>query len=171
MSKSAKITVELLIVAEACQEQIDEFRSLFGEETTVTVAKARRVAHKLDFGWGRYLLSKRGKAAFDEETREANAAFEEVKDAAWTAFDAATFDARAVFKKATDVDYEDATYDDEVVAPAQIAYEKATAPAWAIYKKTLAPGRAAHQKAVAEAWARAWIAGPQARDRNREIGT
>lgn len=80
---SAPFTLQMLTDARACKPQVDEFRNAFGESVNVTVARAKRVAGKFDWHFGRRFLDDEGKAAYRAATAEPRAAYDAAKAEAW----------------------------------------------------------------------------------------
>jgi hypothetical protein len=104
--KKRMITIEQLRNADACSEQVELFRELFGERTYVTEAKAQRFATKFNFEWAKKLLTAQAWEAYSKATAPARKAY--IK---------AIAPAREAYIKA--------------IAQEQDAYEKAIAQAWA----------------------------------------
>jgi hypothetical protein len=87
----AVITLKQLKAAKAYPQQVRLFKKHFGESTTVTLAKAMKVAGLFDWMW----------AAGEFLTAPAWAEFERATAPAWAEFKCARAAAWAEFKRAT----------------------------------------------------------------------
>ena len=68
MSKVRVLTLQQLLDANACTEQVQLFREHFGESVIVTVAKAKKFASMFDFFFAaRTFLSKQGWAEYEKQ--------------------------------------------------------------------------------------------------------
>jgi hypothetical protein len=103
-----RITLQQLTDKDACQEQVDLFRALFGDSVDVTEELCASVAGKFDFDW----------AASSLLAPSARAEYKRATAPAWAEYKRATAPAWAEYKRAT--------------APARDEYERATAVAFAI---------------------------------------
>jgi hypothetical protein len=126
---AAKITAAFLEARGACAGQVAQFRELFGEETTVTVAKARRFYHLFQWVWASSLLSNEGQRAFLLEVRPD-----------WDAYLAA-------------IDADLQIYKRSLLAPHSLANKRARTA----YEEAVKPHAATYNRAQSAAWARAWI--------------
>lgn len=84
---SAIFTIKMLTDANACTEQVELFRSLFGESVNVTVARARKVAGKFDWEFGLRFLDSEGMAEHKRVRGAARAEYERVRGAAWAEYE------------------------------------------------------------------------------------
>jgi len=138
------LTKQMLIDAEACEDQVAAFERLFGDSVNVTVAKARKVAKVFEWDFARRFLDAEGLAEYDR-----------AMDAAWAEYERVTALDRAEYERVTALDraeynrVRDAAWAEyeRVTALDRAEYERVTAPAWAEYKRVTAP-----------AWAKAYIA-------------
>lgn len=83
---SAVLTLKMLTDARACSEQVQLFRSLFGESVNVTVAKARKVAGKFNWSFAMQFLDDEGRAEYQRVRGEAWAECKRVRDDAWAEY-------------------------------------------------------------------------------------
>lgn len=81
------LTLKQLIVAVACEDQVELFKRLFGDSVEVTVERAVSVADRFDWDWaaGR-LLSPAARKAFNEAEAAARKEYNEVVVPAWWAY-------------------------------------------------------------------------------------
>jgi len=117
----------------ACSEQVDLFRSLFGESVDVTEALCAKHSGKFDWRFAAKLLSPQGQAEYNRVTGLAWAEYNRVTGLAWTEYD-------------------------RVTGPARTEYDRVTGPAWAEYDRVNGPARAEYERACGLAWARLYIA-------------
>ena len=127
-----RITNEMLVKANVCEDQRAIFAAEWPEGCEVTIETAQRaVALKLDLDWAaRHLLPERSFAAYCAATAPA-----------WATFDAAMERAFAAYCAAT--------------APAWPAYDAATAAAWAAFDAARATAWAVFEAATATAYVEA----------------
>jgi hypothetical protein len=138
VAASARITADLLQKHGACRNAVSDFRKLFPNGATVTVANAMRCAcAELDFDWAaRRLLSAPAQAAYNRDMAPSRAAYNQAKATAWAAYNR---------------------------APSRAAYDQAVAPPRAAYDQAKATARAAYWKVAAMAFVKAWDKGRGAR--------
>jgi hypothetical protein len=138
------ITYQMLKAKGACETQVALFKELFPNGAPLTVETALSVANKFDWDWAiSNLLSKEGKAAYEEAEALLLAAYEEAKAPLLAAYE----EAEALLLAA----YEEAK------APLLAAYEEARVPLWAAYKEARAPLLAAYKEAKAKLFAELYI--------------
>jgi hypothetical protein len=95
------ITAAQLEKHNACPDQVALFRETFGESTTVTVAKAKRVASLFDWDWAaRRFLGAAAFAEYDKARAPAWAEYEKVRAAALAEYEKVRAAALAEYKKA-----------------------------------------------------------------------
>jgi hypothetical protein len=78
----AVITLKMLTDAGACSDQVDLFRSMYGDSVNVTVARAKKVAGIFDWNFARRFLDKQGEAEYQRITGPAWAEYERIKGVA-----------------------------------------------------------------------------------------
>ena len=103
---SALFTKQMLIDANACQEQIAHFERLFGDSVVVTVAKARKVANVFDWDFAERFLDAPASAEYERVKAPASAEYERVEASALAEYQ-------------------------RVEAPAWAEYQRVKAAAWA----------------------------------------
>ena len=82
------LTLDQLIQAKACQEQVNLFKELFGSEVKVTVRKAQSVASKFDWNFAAaHLLSSSGYTEYDKVRAPALSEYKKVCAPAWAEYD------------------------------------------------------------------------------------
>jgi len=114
---TAKFTLEQLIDADACSEQVALFKATFGDSVNVTVAKARKVAGLFDWDFAMRFLDAEGKAEYKRAIAPAWAEYERAIAPAWAEYERAIAPALAEYERVRDA--------------AWAEYERAIAPAWA----------------------------------------
>ena len=128
------ITVALLRSKGACEDQVDTFRSLFGDAAPLTVEAAVENAASFDWNWAAdRLLSAPARVEYRKVHDAARAEYEKVRDADW-----------AEYEKVRDA--------------AWAEYRKVSAPARAEYEKVSDAARAEYQKVRACTFARLYLA-------------
>ncbi len=105
-----KITYDQLEALDACEEQLELFQSLFGEEVEVTREKVMTHAAKFEWDWAAEKLLPRKKLA----------EYNRVTAQAWAEYNRVTAQALAEYNR--------------VNAQALAEYNRVTAPAWAEYR-------------------------------------
>ena len=124
-----KITYEQLESLDACEDQLNLFQSLFGEEVEVTRELVITHADKFDWDWAAEKLLPRKKSAEYERVRApAWAEYERVRAPAWAEYE-------------------------RVRAPAWAEYKRVTAQALAEYKRVTAQALAEYKRVTAQALA------------------
>jgi len=109
------LKLQQLIDADACLEQVELFRSTFGDQVEVTVELALSVFDKFDWDFAaRNFLSAPAWAEYEKVTAPAWAEYEKVTAPAWVEYN-------------------------KVMAPAWVEYNKVMAPALAEYNKVRTP--------------------------------
>ena len=112
------LKLQQLIDADACLQQVELFRSTFGDQVEVTVELALSVFDKFDWDFAaRKFLSAPARAEYDKVMAAAGAEYDKVMAAAWAEYDKVRAPAWAEY--------------DKVMAPARAEYDKVRAPAWA----------------------------------------
>ena len=109
-----KLTLQQLIDAKSCTQQVDLFRSLFGDSVEVTEESCVAVFDKFDWNF----------AARNFLTPAALAEYERVRAAAWDECVRVTAPAWAECVRGT--------------APARAEYDRVAAPAWVEYYRVTA---------------------------------
>ena len=84
--KTRKLHVDQLIAINACTEQVDLFRSLFGEFVNVTEALCLKHSDKFDWGFASKLLSPAGQAEYERVSGLARAEYKRVTGLAWAEY-------------------------------------------------------------------------------------
>jgi hypothetical protein len=140
------ITLQQLIDAKACPQQVELFRKHFGESVRVTVPKARKYAQA--FSWdfaARHFLDASALKAYDEATASA-----------WEVYRESTASARKAYREAPASASARKAYDG-VIASARKAYDEVIASARKTYDEVIASARKAYSEVVAVAFAAAYL--------------
>ena len=87
MNTSRILHVDQLIAIDACTEQVNLFRTLFGESINVTEALCLEHFDKFDWNFAAKLLSPDGRAEYKRVRDLALAEHERVRDLAWAEYD------------------------------------------------------------------------------------
>ena len=120
-----KLKLSKLIELDACTQQVDLFKEMFGDEVNITQKLCLRVFDKFDFKWAAYkLLNKSALAEYEKVQNQALAEYENVKRSA-----------RAEYLMVTDAAL--AEYD-KVTSQALAEYDKVKRSALAEYLKVCA---------------------------------
>jgi hypothetical protein len=128
------ITAKRLEELGACQDQVDAFRALWGDDPAPMTVEAA-LEHAQTFDWyraARYLLT----------------------DAAWAEYERARVAAKAEFDRATASAWDEYG---RATAKAWTKFERAEASAWAEFERAEALARAEFKRACARAFAEAYI--------------
>ena len=121
-----KITYEQLESLDACEDQLNLFQSLFGEEVEVTRELVITHADKFDWDWAAgNLLPRKKQAEYERVNAPAWAEYERVRAPAWAEYKRVTAQALAEYKRVT--------------AQALAEYKRVTAQALAEYRIKCAP--------------------------------
>ena len=111
---SKLITHKQLEDKQACEDQLELFKHLFGDEVKLTLEVVKEHGHKFDIQWAANMLL----------SKEALAEYERVRDAALAEYKRVLDAALAEYKR--------------VEGPALAEYEQVEGPAWAEYKRKCA---------------------------------
>ena len=85
---ATQITLRMLREREACDKQVELFRSLFGDAVEVTEDAAVAVADRFDWDWAaRHFLKAPAGAEYDRVTAAAGAEYDRVRAPAWAEYD------------------------------------------------------------------------------------
>ena len=84
------ITKQMLIDADACQNQVDLFGETFGDSVVVTIKRAEKVSALFEWDWAARLLD-----------AQARAEYERVTAPAWAEYERVTAPALAEYKRVT----------------------------------------------------------------------
>jgi hypothetical protein len=139
----AVIPLTMLNDAGACSDQGDLFKSLYGDSVNVTVARAKKVAHKFNWEFAVRFLDEQGRAEY-----------ERIKGAAWAEYQRIEGPALAEYKRikgAALAEYE------RIKGAALAEYECIEGPAWAKYKRIQGPAWAEYKRIKGAALAEAYI--------------
>lgn len=132
----AKVTLKQLGHAKACDDQVEFFKQMFGEETEVTPEKCLEVYDKFDWDWAaRYLLTPSNREDYRKAHASARKEYEKARNAAWKECEKVRDAARDKYKNACYSALEECK---KISATALKEYEKARDSALEEYEKTLA---------------------------------
>ena len=138
-----KLYISQLIDKRACRDQVDLFRSRFGESVDVTPELCASVAAEFDFAWAtRCLLSVSALAEYKRVTAPAWAEYERVRATAWAEYERVRATALAEYER--------------VEASALAEYQRVEASAWAEYQRVEASALAEYERVEATAFANAY---------------
>ena len=140
MNRSRTLHINRLIENDACGEQVELFRSTFGDSVDVTAELAVEMAGKFDITW----------AAENLLSASAWAEYDRVMAPALTEYYRVMASARAEYDKVTAFAW--AEYD-KVKVSARAEYDKVAAFALAEYDNVMASAWPEHEKVMATAFA------------------
>ena len=126
------VTKQMLIDADACQNQVDLFEKTFGDSVVVTLSRAKKVANLFQWDWAVQLLDGQGYA----EYRRA-------MTAAWAEYERAAAPALAEYNRVREA--------------ARPEYTRSKEAEWAEYKRVQAVAWAEYKRVEATAWSAAFI--------------
>jgi hypothetical protein len=130
------ITLQQLIDAKACPQQVELFREHFGKSVRVTIPKGRKYAKVFDWDFAaHHFLDTSARKSYDEAIAPASKAYDEATVTASKAYHEAIAPALKVRSEAT---VTASKVRSEAIAPALKAYDEAIAPALKAYDEARA---------------------------------
>jgi hypothetical protein len=102
-ARSRKLHINQLTAINACTEQVERFRKLFGDSVNVTEALCKKHFDKFDWGFASKLLSPEGRAEYNRVRGLARAEYNRVHGLALAEYDRVTGPAWAEYDRVRDL--------------------------------------------------------------------
>ena len=144
------ITIELLKKHKACQDQVDKFREIFGEEIVPTRELCLLHAQDFNFLWLKRFLNKSSYESFVKIWKTACDSQYKITLPAWDVYNKETAFAKKIYDSTTNQN----SYENSIIA--WEIYEKSVSPVRRVYDDIIFSAWKNYKEVVALAWFDAW---------------